>query len=60
MSNTIPSLKTTSNPRMLFQRFPYFIKFIPPAFDATFPPIVQLPQAPKSKGVSKPYSQIDS
>lgn len=47
---------TTSRPRTVPRREPYRRTLRPPALVATFPPMWQLPFAPRSKGMMKPRS----
>lgn len=53
-SSTVPSASTASTPRTEPWRDPYLIRRSPPALVLTFPPIWQLPLAPRSRGMMKP------
>ena len=46
----VPSASTASSPRIKSLVIPYRITLFPPAFVEAFPPILQEPLAPKSKG----------
>jgi len=53
-------LLTASRPSMLPWSDPYLKSLIPPAFVDTFPPIWQLPLAPRSSGIMKPSFDTSS
>ena len=48
--NISPLAKTAYSPKILPLKGPYFIKYFPPAWVETFPPIKHDPFAPKSRG----------
>lgn len=55
-SNTVPSAKTTSTPKIDPCNDPYLITLNPPAFVLALPPILHDPLLPMSSGNVMPYS----